>query len=420
MVEHKGTILFLSDSPLTTTGFSTQSHGLANRLSDKGWRIHYMAHNYMGQRLPPNGFKLMDGTTNNYFLYGVGRAPYCQDLITPFIKEIKPDVFYVLLDTFMLYPWYLNLDTSPAKTTWWYPSDGGGGLPKGCEQIIARVNLPVAMAKFGQKQVKDYYGLNTEYIPHAVDEKLFSRMNDDERNKTRANWGFTDKFVVGAVYRNQPRKFADRMFKAFARFSKGKEDVVLFCHTDPSDNAASFDTFALVKKLKIENKVVFSGLKYYDSFTYEKLREVYNLMDVYISSTSGEGFGIPIVEAMACEVPIVMPSYTTGDELVRHHNSGEVVKCVGIDDVDFNSMSAIEYDGVVENGVLLGGWEVDRAVMDINDCASKLDKLYLDWKAGGLLLKEYGKNGRKAAMENYTWEIIAESWNQKLSELVNK
>lgn len=419
-MDYKLKIMALSDSALTTTGFSTQTHKLMNGLVKKGWEVHYLAHNYVGQRLPPHGFKMMDGETNEYYMYGHGRENYCKDLLQPYIQELKPDVFFVLLDTFMLYPWYAQMDFAPAKTTWWFPSDGGSGLPKGCEQIIARVNYPVAMAKFGQKQVKDYHGLNVDHIPHAIDEKLFSRMSDEERKVAKQKWLFQDKFVIGSVYRNQPRKMAERQFKAFSDFAKGKDDVVFFAHTDPFDVAATFDSGSMMRRLGIENKVIFSGLKFYDSFTYEKLREVYNVMDVYLSSTSGEGFGIPIVEAMACEIPIIMPAYTTGDELVRHHKSGEVVKLVETPDLDFFSIDAKEYDRIMQDGVMFGGWEVDRGLMSIQDCTEKLEKLYQDWKNGSSLLKEYGKNGRKAVEENYTWDIVIDKWDKKLRELVNR
>jgi len=412
-------LLWLSDSPMTTTGFSTQSLYLMNGLADKGWEIFYFAHNYPGQRIPPLGLKLADGTTNKFWLYGMSKEPYCKDVIVPKIRELRPDVFGVLLDTFMLFPWYIQLDFAPARTTFWYPSDGGR-FPKHCENILRKANMPVAMARFGQKQVKDYYDVNSEYIPHAVDHNHFSPVSKEEKQKLKTNWRLNDKFVIGSVYRNQNRKFSDRHFKAFARFAKGKDDVVLVCHTDPTDPAAYYNTFDLVNSLGIANKVVFTGMSFYDSFTYEKMKEVYNLFDIYLSSTSGEGFGVPIVEAMSCEIPIVMPSYTTGDELVRHHKCGEVVRMSGSDDLDFFEMNSKEYDFKMEDGTIMGGWEVERGVMSISDCTDKLNKLYTDYKNGGKLIEEYGKNGRKAVEENYTWEIVTEKWNQKLTELINK
>ena len=40
-------------------------------------------------------------------------SPYFNQEMSQLLKTIKPDVFLILLDTFMLFPWFLNIDTSP-------------------------------------------------------------------------------------------------------------------------------------------------------------------------------------------------------------------------------------------------------------------------------------------------------------------
>ncbi len=39
-------------------------------------------------------------------------------------------------------------------------------------------------------------------------------------------------------------------------------------------------------------------------------------MDIFLLTTSGEGFGIPTIEALACEVPCVITDFTTTYELL--------------------------------------------------------------------------------------------------------
>ena len=165
-------ILWLSDSPMTTTGYSTISQNICNKLVEAGHQVFFIAHNYIGQPIPP-GLTLQDGTKYNFWIHGGSPKPYAQDLIVPMIKKYNIDVFGILLDTFMLYPWILNLDFSPAKTIFYFPSDGGGGMPLGCENILKKVNCPVAMSRFGQRQVKELYNVDTKYIPHAVDLKNY-------------------------------------------------------------------------------------------------------------------------------------------------------------------------------------------------------------------------------------------------------
>ena len=135
-------ILWLSDSPLTVTGYATISWNICNKLAETGHTVHFIGHNFIGQPMPP-GTKVGEKgneTVFNFWIHGGSPQPYAQDLIMPMIKKYNIDIVGILLDTFMTYPWLLNLDFSPAKTIFYYPSDGGGGMPLGCENILKKMN----------------------------------------------------------------------------------------------------------------------------------------------------------------------------------------------------------------------------------------------------------------------------------------
>ena len=48
-----------------------------------------------------------------------------------------------------------------------------------------------------------------------------------------------------------------------------------------------------------------------------ELNQIYNLFDVFALPTAGEGFGLPIIEAMAAGVPVVVLGGLAGDRLCR-------------------------------------------------------------------------------------------------------
>src|SRR3990167_11148459 len=103
-------LLWLSDNPLTNTGYATISRNILNGLSNE-YECHFMGHNYVGQILPP-GITLQDGTRFNFYLHGAGREQYCKDLILPRIQKYQPSYFGILLDTFMLFPWIAEMNFS--------------------------------------------------------------------------------------------------------------------------------------------------------------------------------------------------------------------------------------------------------------------------------------------------------------------
>ncbi len=169
--------MWLSDSPMTCTGYSTISTNILNYLSEKGHECFYQAHNYVGQDLP--GLKFKDDRELKFTIMGTGREPYSRDLLVPRIRDLRPNIFGVLLDSFMLYPWILSLDFAPAKSIIYFPSDGGGGLPQDCERILKKSNASGAMSKYGQKQAFDLYGKKYNYITHAIEEKYYSTVDED-------------------------------------------------------------------------------------------------------------------------------------------------------------------------------------------------------------------------------------------------
>src|SRR3990167_8586066 len=170
-IGEKKRLLWLSDGCMIPTGFSTISRKLCNYLVDYGWEIHYLCHTGQQQTFKP-GTELEDGEKFNFWVHGNGMQPYCRDIIMPKIRELKPHVFGVLLDTFMLKQAdYLNVDFAPAKSVFYFPSDGGGSLEDGklvkgigcrlphtCEQILRKFDLSIAMSQFAQVQAKEVHG----------------------------------------------------------------------------------------------------------------------------------------------------------------------------------------------------------------------------------------------------------------------
>lgn len=272
-------------------------------------------------------------------------------------------------------------------------------MPLTCENVIKKVDKPVAMARYAQIQAKEMHGVESEYIPHAVEPEIYRPVSDDEKLSLRKKWGqilgvnLTDKFIIGLVARNQGRKMLDKEFEAMALIAKRIPNAVLLAHTDKWDPACHYNTDVLIKELGLENRIVFTGTKYFKGFDYKIMYEIYNLMDIFMLSTSGEGFGIPTIEAMACCVPIVITDYTTSWEIVERNKAGELVKL---------------------KTQTLGTWNVGRGIWDSEDACEKVVKLYND----PLLRKEYGLNGRSAILREYTWSIVAKQWDTLLTGMI--
>jgi glycosyltransferase involved in cell wall biosynthesis len=398
-----------------------------NRLSNK-YETHYLAHNYVGQSIPP-GLKMKDGTEYRFWIHGSGKEQYCKDIMTQRIRENDINIYGILLDTFMLFPWLVNHDLSPAKTFFYFPSDGGGGMPIGCDSIIRKMTKCVAMSKYAQQQVKEYYNLDVEHIPHGVDSSLFYPLSSEDRDNLKRSsavflmdnntlvsvpGALTGKFVIGVVARNQGRKMLDRTFKTMALLREKLPNAVLLMHSDPYDAAGVFNMGDLIQRYKLQNRVFFTGMNFFRGADYKDMNNIYNLMDVFFLSTSGEGFGIPTIEAMSAGVPVAVTNYTTTKELVMDNGQcGYCLNLVGTKSENYEVDTVKDLDFNLMNGTITGNWDVERGIMDIYDATEKLEIL----GKNPTLCKRFGEAGRKKVLEVYDWKVIVPQWERFIKSL---
>lgn len=252
-------------------------------------------------------------------------------------------------------------------------------------------------------------------IVHNCDISLFKKYNEEKRNLLRMQWGLSDKFVILACLRNQPRKFGDRLFKAMSLIKNKIPNAIMLMHTDPYDPASYFDMMYYINKFNLQNRIRFTGMSWNKGFDYKKMPDIYNVADIKLDLTSGEGWGLTTTEAMACELPVVITDYTTSEEIVNKHKAGEVVKLSGTEYVDMYQSGQINYDLLKMNGTILGSWHVERGIADIKDASEKVIKLYKDEN----LRKEYGKNGHKAVESEYDFELVGKKWEDLIKKSVN-
>jgi glycosyltransferase involved in cell wall biosynthesis len=70
----------------------------------------------------------------------------------------------------------------------------------------------------------------------------------------------------------------------------------------------------------VSDRVIFTGL-----FAEEDKRDLYNLADVYVMPSRGEGFGFVFLEAMACGVPVIGSKIDGGREALLDGTLGALV-----------------------------------------------------------------------------------------------
>ncbi|HEV7508316.1 MAG TPA: glycosyltransferase family 4 protein [Thermoanaerobaculia bacterium] len=189
-------------------------------------------------------------------------------------------------------------------------------LLSGKEQAQLRaVSVPIAMARFGERIARDH-GLPLRYVPHGVDTTV---LRPRERAEARSRLGWpADVFVAGMVAANvATRKAFPQHIEGFASFHRRYPDSMLYLHTlEAASRGLDLASVCLKAGLKIGRDVVFCDpYRYFLGVQGLQMATVYNGMDVLLMVTKGEGFGLPIVEAQACGVPVIIGDWSAMSEL---------------------------------------------------------------------------------------------------------
>jgi glycosyltransferase involved in cell wall biosynthesis len=204
----------------------------------------------------------------------------------------------------------------------WVPLDHVT-MPPLVEKWLRRDNVtPIAMAPFGVEQMAAK-GIECEYVPHAIDTKIFKPTENIGQQKTRDYMGITDdQFLVGIVAANKSsglvhRKAFSENLLSFSIFRQKHPDAVLYLHTDPV-GPGGWNLLKILTAYGIpKDSVMFpSPMDYRYGMPQQHLAALYSAMDVLLAPCYGGGFELPLVEAQASGTRVITSSWTAPKDLV--------------------------------------------------------------------------------------------------------
>ncbi len=242
-----------------------------------------------------------------------------------FNRQSAPDLKHAIMTLYDV--WVYNGWKDDIPVISWVPLDHVT-LPPGVAQFLRRENVtPVAMAPHGKRQL-DNADINSVYIPHAVNTKVFQKtpkiMGPDGMMPTRELLGVSDDtFLVAMVAANKAnsilhRKSYDVNFMSFSAHLQSHPDSHLYVHADPAPNVGGFDLGVLARVCGIPpEKITFANRdKYRVGYSQAELAALYSAADVLLAPSYGEGFGVPTVEAQACGTRVIGSGWAATADLV--------------------------------------------------------------------------------------------------------
>jgi len=423
-------ILILGNSLNVNSGFSQVAKALCKGLKKLGHDIHFVG---------------MQTSYSPQWCDGIEMLP----LITPAFDEltqygiilarIQPDVAINIFQSDGGAGSGLeNFPLAFKKSIWYTVVEGnylGNVSRNGFKRVIANGGKIVLPSLHGFSQCK-IDGIDVDVIPYGYDPRVFYPIGNvgdgkcpevvkDEDinlliwNKEDKKWeqhgikvgelsrykGFNKKFIFGTVKQNVGvRHRMERLIKAFSIFINEsrqiRDGVILHLHTLPFA-MNGINLLDVIKRIggDIEENIVFSYGDYRSSgWSDSALNVLYNTFDCYCSASSGEGLGLPTLEAMACGVPVVGPGCSSFIELVGG-------------DGDFGKPRGLLCNGFyqrIEDGS-------ERFLVDEIDMATEMKTMYKNSE----FRKEWSKNCISFT-KNFTWDEQIEKFDKYLRAYTGK
>lgn len=313
-----GAVALASNSPGMPTGYGNQAQLLVERMVRHGLEIASLS-NY-GQE-GRSGTLAIGG--KQIPVYHRGLDHYSLDVIPLHMRnfaEKHPDLKHVL---FTLYDvWVYNKLQYDGPIVSWVPMDHITPPPAVMEFLRKENVTPITMAPHGQRQLESQ-GIESIYIPHGVETKTYYPDSKLQGVPFKQMIGLQDSdYLVGMVAANKAngsihrKAFAENLL-AFAMHLKQYPDSYLYIHSEPTRSFGGFDLAVLLQMVGIPKKNVFLPDLYElrTGFDSDYMRAMYSSLDVLLSTSYGEGFGIPTVEAQACGTRVITSNFAASADL---------------------------------------------------------------------------------------------------------
>lgn len=194
-----------------------------------------------------------------------------------------------------LFPWKLRLVLQAAFAT-----------------IRRQVDLVIVPSESAKEDVAQYLGVERQrivIIPHGVEDR-FRPIGDPARSAVvRQKYGLPHEYIlfVGVL---EPRKNIPFLMQGFSRLLAEKVGYGLTLVIAGGNGWGLVEIHKAVQSLGLQEHVVFPGF-----IDEEDLPDLYRGARLFVYPSLYEGFGLPILEAMACGVPVITSNTSSMPEV---------------------------------------------------------------------------------------------------------
>jgi len=174
---------------------------------------------------------------------------------------------------------------------------------KSIESVAKNALKVTAVSSSFKSVLKEYIHSSIDLLPNIVDDFFFQ---EGFENKT------SDNFIFLHIASLDKNKNQELLIRSFEKIAKLNDNIYL--NIAGNGYMRSF-LESLVKKLDIEKQVIFLG-----QLSQERVRDEMMKSNCFVLSSNFETFGVVLIEALACGLPLIATKCGGPEDIVNKEN----------------------------------------------------------------------------------------------------
>jgi len=318
---------------MLTTGFGTVAYNLLREFQSRG-----MDFSVMGVLYPVGSARqeVPDGILPYRIFPPPYEDPYGLEEIAGFVRREKPDVILICNELQLSRTWISRIRQGGIRTPIVvYRGVSCDELTRDWREGLREPDYTIAYTRYAVQVIQKFTGRLYPFFYHGVDRSIFHPYEEERRGALRRLLDWESRFVVMYVGRNHHTKQQPKLLRAFSILKKmGFKDLLCYLHCKPVEEGCfQIHEKALVPMgnnlVKIAEEMGIRGMIRFPEMHNEihgtphrliapggeqrsiperadevLLADLYNAADFYVHVSEFETFGLPIVEAMSCGLPV--------------------------------------------------------------------------------------------------------------------
>lgn len=181
--------------------------------------------------------------------------------------------------------------------------------------IAANVSRLVFVSEALRRHLLDRYGVptvRTAVVPNGIDPEHY---RPAPHRNLRAELAIPeDAILIGAVGNIRPAKGYDALLRIADRLRDHEPEIRFVVAGEPSHPLLE-RLLAMRSELRLDDRVTFLGFR-------SDVASVLNGVDIYLSTSTSEGFSLTTLQAMACGLPVIATRSGGPEEIITDGEDG--------------------------------------------------------------------------------------------------